>query len=153
MDRKMDMKVLLLKDVEKVGLEGQMLSVADGYATNYLLPLKLAVQISAENEKFYATRVKHAAVKKEVVESKTSMLAEKIKLLRLTLKRKMHDDEKLYGSIAEGEVVDLLAQQGISVTKNQVIFDKSIKTKGTFDVTIKLSSKLQPVFVLKVVPE
>ena len=81
------------------------------------------------------------------------MLAEKIKGLTLTIKHKIHDDDRLYASIAPSEIVDLLNEQGIKISKSQVELDKSIKKKGTYDVTIKLSSRLKPVFKLKVVGE
>jgi large subunit ribosomal protein L9 len=79
------------------------------------------------------------------------MLAEKIKSLQLKLKSKAHDGGKLYGAISASDIVDLLAENGISVTKSQVEFGKTIKSVGTYNVTIKLSSKLKPEFQLKVV--
>ena len=147
------MKVFLLKDVERVGFSGELLKVSDGYAKNFLLPRKLAIQITPKNEPFYKTQVKSVEDRKVALESKTSMLAEKIKGLKLTLSRKLHDDDKLYAAISPAEVVQLLAKAGVSVAKNQVIFDKSIKAKGRHTVTIKLSSTLQPQLTLKIVPE
>lgn len=147
------MKVFLRKDVERVGLAGEIIKVSDGYATNYLLPQGLAVAITPENEASFRKRERVVEKRKEVVESKTSMLAEKIKALELTLKKKMHDDDKLYGAISQNEVADLLGDKGIKVAKNQIIFDKSIKERGSYKVTVKLSSKLQPQFTLKIVPE
>ena len=91
--------------------------------------------------------------RKEVVSSQSSMLAEKIKSLRASLKRKMHDDGQLYGSVNRSEIVELLKKYSISVAKNQIIIPKQIKSKGTFDVTVKLSSKLQPTMKLTVVSE
>lgn len=147
------MRVYLLKDIEKIGIAGEIIKVSDGYADNFLIPKKLAVRITPVNEQYYAARVKTVEKRKDVIASKTSMLAEKIKSITLTLKRKVHDDNRLYGSVSESEVVDLLAPQGISISKSQVVFDKSIKAKGTFPVTIKLSSSLKPQLTLKVVPE
>jgi large subunit ribosomal protein L9 len=147
------MKVFLLKNVEKVGMAGQVLKVTDGYGMNFLLPRKLAVQVTPENESFYTSRVKHVEHRKEVVATETSMLAERIKSIEVTLKRKMHDEGKLFGAVGSGDIVEVLAQKGVSVAKNQVIFDKSIKEKGTYEVTIKLSSKLQPQIKVHVLPE
>lgn len=147
------MKVFLLKDIEKIGMAGEVITTSDGYATNFIIPRKLGVPVTPENEASFKTRLKHLEHRKEVVESKTSMLAERIKALKITLKRKVHDDGKLYGSINPAEIVDLLAQEGISVAKNQVITNKSIKEKGSYEVTIKLSSRLQPKLMLKVVGE
>ncbi len=147
------MKVYLLKDVEKIGLAGEVLKVKDGFAANFLVPRKLAIEITPSNEDFYKGRIKQVEHRKEVVSSKTSMLAEKITALKLVLKRKMHDDGKLYGAINAAEIVDLLKEKGINVSKSQVDLDKSIKTKGSFEVTIKLSSSLKPKISLQVLPE
>jgi len=147
------MKVFLRKDIEKIGLAGEIIKVGDGYARNYLIPHGLAIEITKKNEIFYAKRIKKVEHRKEVIATQTSMLAEKIKSLKVTLKKKIHDDGKLYGAVNASEVVDLLAKKGIIITKNQVKMDKSIKTKGTFAVIIKLTSRLQPQLLLNVVSE
>lgn len=147
------MKVFLRKDIEKIGLAGEIIKVGDGYARNYLIPKGLAIEITKKNEMFYGKRVKNIEHRKEAIATQTSMLAEKIKSLKLTLKKKTHDDGKLYGAVNASEIVDLLAGKGIIITKNQVKIDKSIKKKGTFTVTIKLTSRLQPQLVINVVPE
>lgn len=147
------MKVFLLKDVEKIGMAGEIINVKDGFADNYLLPQKLAVRVTSENETSFQKKVKTIEHRKEVIASKTSLLAEKIKSLSLTLARKMHNEGKLYGSISEIEIVDALAHHGIPVSKSQVLFDKSIKEKGMYKVTIKLSSSLKPQVTVKIVPE
>lgn len=146
------MRIFLLKDVEKVGMAGEIIDIAQGYARNFLIPKKLGVEVTTQNESQFKHKIKVIEHRKEVVATKTSMLAEKIKAIELTLKRKMHDGGKLYGSISPAEIVDLLSEQGVSVSKNQVLFD-TIKSKGSYPVTIKLSSKLQPTLTLKVVPE
>lgn len=147
------MKVYLLKDVPKIGMAGEILKVADGFGQNFLLPRKLAVEITPHNESSFKQREKIVEHRKEVVATKTSMLAEKIGSMKLTLKRKMHDDGKLYGAINASEIVELLAEKGVSISKSQVDLDKSIKSKGSYDVTIKLSSKLMPTVKLTIISE
>jgi large subunit ribosomal protein L9 len=147
------MKVFLLKDVVNVGMANQIVNVSEGYAVNFLIPKKLGVQITPENEKNYLGKVKHVEHKKEVIASKTSMLGERIKTLTLTLKKKMHNDGKLYGSVSSTEVAELLSTEGVAVGKSQIEFEKSIKEKGSFPVTVKLTAKLHAKFVLKVIGE
>lgn len=147
------MKVFLLKNIEKVGLAGEILKVTDGYAQNFLFPHKLAVKITPDNEEFYLNKIKQVENRKEVIASATSMLAEKIKSTPLVIKRKIHDDGKLYASIAASEIADVLTDKGISISKSQVQIDKSIKSTGTYEVVIKLSSRLQPVLKVKVVAD
>jgi large subunit ribosomal protein L9 len=147
------MKVFLLKDVEKVGLAGEMIQVADGFGRNLLIARKLAVEVTPENEASFAKRKRLVEKRQEVIETKTSILAERIKSLVLTYKTKVHDEGQLYGSVLEGDIADLLAKNGVSVSKNQIIIDKGIKKIGTYKITVKLSSKLQPVFTLKISAE
>lgn len=147
------MKVYLLKDVPQVGIAGEMLKVSDGYGMNFLLPRKLAVKVTPQNESFYSSKVKTVKDRKKAIATETSMHAEKIKGLVVTVKRPSHDDDQLYAAISPKEVVDALAEHGIKISKSQVQFDKNIKKKGTFDVTIKLSSRLKPTLKLKVVGE
>lgn len=147
------MKVYLLKDVTKIGIAGEIIKVSDGFAQNFLLPKKLGIEVNDKNENFFKQKAEVVENRKEVIASETSMLAEKIKATQLQLKKKLHDDEKLYGAVTAQEVVELLAAKGISISKSQVQFDKSIKSKGTHEVTIKLSSRLQPKLILKVVGE
>ncbi len=65
----------------------------------------------------------------------------------------MHDNGQLYGSINASEVVDALAEKGISINKSQVEFDKSIKSKGTFKVCVKLTTKLKSIITVTVISE
>jgi large subunit ribosomal protein L9 len=146
-------KVFLTKDVQKLGFAGEVVKVKEGYATNYLIPNKLGILVTPSNEASLKKRIKTYENRKEALSTKTSMLAEKIKSLKLVVKKKIHDDEKLYGAVTPSDIVDLLAKEGIKVSKNQILFDKSIKSKGVFDVTIKLSNSLMPTLKLKVQPE
>jgi large subunit ribosomal protein L9 len=147
------MRIYLTKDVEKVGIAGEIVKVSDGFARNNLLPRKLGVEVTDHNESFFKKREKIVEKREEVIATKTSMRAEQIKSLKLTLKRKLHDNGKLYGSVNANEIVELLAHNGIPIARDQVIFDKSIKEKGTYEVTIKLSSRLQPKLTLQVISE
>lgn len=147
------MKVFLLKDVEKIGMAGEIIKTSEGYARNFLIPKKMGIEVTPHNEASLLNKVKTVEHRKEVVASKTSMLAEKIKSTEIVLKRKMHDGGRLYGSLAPHDIVDALAEKGIMITKSQVIFDKTIKAKGIHTVTIKLTSSLQPQLHVKVVEE
>lgn len=150
------MKVYLLKDVEKIGIQGEIVKVADGFAANFIIPRKLGIQVTPANEASFKNKIRIVENRKEKVAEATSMLAEKIKDLKLTLKKKVHLEAdgksgKLYGGVNPSDVVELLAAQGISISKSQVIFGKTIKETGNYEVTIKLSSRLQPTLNLKVV--
>lgn len=145
------MKVYMLQDVEKVGMAGQVVKVSDGYASNFLFPKKLAVKVDENALAFYKEKVVRQKVSAEVLTSKAAMLAERIKTLHLTIKERIHDNGKLYGSVGADEIVELLKTKDITINRKQVEFEKAIKAVGEHTVTIKVSSKLKPQFVLKVV--
>jgi len=138
------MKVFLLKDVKQVGLKGEMLQVSDGFAQNFLLPRKLAVQITPQNESFYKSKIRQVEHRKEVIASETSALAEKIKGISIKLIKRAHDGGKLYSSISPADIVEALSEKSISIAKKQVEFEKTIKETGKYEVMIRLSSRLQP---------
>ncbi len=146
-------RVFLKKDVPNVGKAGEIKSVADGFAANFLVPRQLVIVVTAQNE--VELQKRYEANKKKVVVSdvKSSQLADRISDAELVIKKKLHDDGKLYGAVSQQEVVDGLKNFGISIAKNQVVFEKSIKSKGVFSATIKLSSKLQPKITIKVTAE
>lgn len=147
------MRVYLKQDVPKVGMQGEIVTVSDGLANNYLIPKKLVVPVTSDNEDFYKKRQRALENRTQVIASETSMLAEKIKALQLTIRKKMHDGDKLYGSISASDIAELLAEKGFKFSKSQILIDKSIKQKGSYPITVKLSTRLQPSFILKVMPE
>lgn len=147
------MEVYLRKDVEKIGLAGEIIKVGDGFARNFLIPQGLAIEITSQNKSQYLSKIRKVENRKQAIASQTSMFAEKLNTVSITLKRKMHDDGQLYGSVNASEIVDALAEQGISITKSQVEFEKPIKSKGTFKVTIKLTTRLKSVITVTIIAE
>lgn len=145
------MKVYMLKDVENVGMTGQLVIVSDGYASNFLLPRKLAVKVTEDMLGFYQAKQQKQKVAEVVLTTKVAMMAERIKALHVTVKEKTHDNGKLYGAVGADEIVELLKEKDIQINKKQVEFGKAIKETGEHKVTIKLSSKLKPQLTVKVV--
>lgn len=147
------MKVFMKKDVPQVGKAGTVLTISDGYARNYLLPHNLAIEITEKNEALIKQAIQKNISSKEAFIEKLSLIAEKIKTLHLVLRRKLHDDGKLYGAVNAHEIVELLAQNDIVVKKNQIVFTKPIKTKGSHSVTVELTRQLKSAFTLEIINE
>jgi large subunit ribosomal protein L9 len=145
------MKVFMLKDVEKVGMAGQVVKVSDGYATNFLIPRKLAKKVGANEKVFFEKRSVRSKLDVQALNSKIAMLAERIKNMHLVVKERVHDDGKLYGSVGADEVVELLKKKDININRKQVEFKKAVRSVGEHKVKVKLSSKFKPELVLKVV--
>lgn len=144
------MHVYLLKDVEKVGMKGSVVKVAEGFAENFLIPRKLAIKVAESELAFYQNKKVKEQVMTEVINSKVAMVAERVKSLHLTVKERAHDDGKLYGSVGADEIVELLKKNDISINRKQVEFDKAVRKVGEHKVTIKFSTKLKPQLTLKV---
>jgi large subunit ribosomal protein L9 len=119
------MKVFLLKNVERIGIAGEIIKVADGYAKNFLFPHKLAVEVKPENEKFYEQRVKTVENRKEVVSTQTSMLSEQINGKKFVLKKKVHDHYQLFLYVNEriGEVGNEVADVKRLIQHTQKLFN------------------------------
>ena len=145
------MKVYMLQDVEKVGMAGQVIKVSDGYAMNFLIPRKLAKKVAAGEEAFFQTRAMKVKVDSQTLNSKTAMLAERIKNLHLVIKERVHDNGKLYGAVGADEVIELLKKKDVNVNRKQIEFKKAVRSVGEHKVVVKLSSKLKPELTLKVV--
>lgn len=147
------MKVFIRKDLINVGLAGELIQVDDGYARNFLIPKGFALEVTPHNENSFKQRAKVVDRRKEVIATNTSILGQKIKETKLIIKRKMHDDGKLYGAINQNEIVELLKERGISLSKNQLQLDKTIKNKGIYNIPVNLTSRLKTELTIEIVPE
>lgn len=147
------MKIFLVENVQNVGKAGEVVSVSDGFARNFILPSKKGIEVTAHNESDFAKRAERLKARENTSQVKKSSLADRIESLQVTIRRKVHDDGKLYGAINTQEISDALASEGVSVAKNQVLIEKSIKARGLHSVVIKLSSSLQPRLAVKVVAD
>jgi large subunit ribosomal protein L9 len=147
------MFVYLKKDVEKVGMAGQVVEVADGFAVNFLIAKKLGVQVGEKERNAVQFREKQRVVQAAVINSKIAMVAERIKGIHLTIKKRVNEKGEPYSAVGADEIVDLLKAKEIKITKKQVDFPKAIRTLGEHKVVIKLTSKLQPECLVKVVAQ
>ena len=132
------MKVILQENVEGVGYLGDLLSVADGYARNYLLPRKKAVEANTRNLKAleHLKRVAAHQAKKET--QVLQELAKKVSKIALTFPVQTGKDDKLFGSITSKDVAEGLAEQGVEVDRRKIQLAQPIKELGAFTVPVKL---------------
>ena len=132
------MKVVLKQNIDKLGIAGDIVEVADGYGRNYLLPSGLALKATAGAEKA-ADQIKKAKGRK-IQEEKTSFeeLAKKLSELSLTVPVQVGEDEKMYGSVTSIDIANMLKQEGIEIDKKKIILKEPIKKLGIFNIQIKL---------------
>jgi large subunit ribosomal protein L9 len=137
------MQIILQEDVEKLGSRGDVVEVADGYARNYLLPHKLAMDASAGNMKRLA-KMREAFAKREAVErGDAETLAGLLAAVSVTVSRKAGENEQLFGSVTSADISEGLAAQGYQVDKRKIQVADAIKQIGEFDVPIKLHRDVQ----------
>jgi large subunit ribosomal protein L9 len=132
------MQIILQEDVEKLGSRGDLVDVADGYARNYLLPHKLALDASPGNLKRLA-KMREAFAKREAVErGDAETLAGLLAPVSITASRKAGENEQLFGSVTAADISAGLAAQGFQVDKRKIQLADPIKQMGEFEIVIKL---------------
>ncbi len=134
----MAVKVLLREDVSGLGKIGDVVSVADGYARNYLLPRRVAVSPSGANIKALELEKKRRAVRELDRVKDLKELAERIGTIDITLRERVADDDKLYGAVSAKEVADALLEEEINVDAEMVCIDEPIKSLGVHRVDVRL---------------
>lgn len=145
------MKVILLQDIRGKGKKGQMLEVSDGYARNYMLPRKLAIEATPDaintmkmNDK--ATQERIAREKAEAME-----IGKKLRGMTLTVTAKGGGAGRLFGSVTNQEIADALkAQTGIALDKRKIQIADPIKSVGTYTVTCKLGYEISAPLTVKI---
>lgn len=136
------MQIILQEDVEKLGTRGQVVEVKEGYARNFLLPRKLALEASAGNLK-RLEKMRAVFAKKEATErADAEKLAELLASVSLEFTRRAGDTDQLFGSVTSADVSEALAAQGFTVDKRKVVLPEPIKTVGEFEVPLKLHREL-----------
>ncbi len=147
------MKIVLRSDVEKLGRRGEVVKVADGFARNFLLPKKLALEATPGNLK----RIQQERRVQEVHEAKekeeAEALAARIAQLSCTAVRRVGDNEVLYGSVTNADVAELLEKEGFAMDKRKILLEEPIKTLGIYEVPIKLHPQVTASLKVWVVKE
>lgn len=146
------MKVILLKDVSKLGKEGDLVEVAPGYARNYLIPNNFAKEATKGNIKQlkHERKIMEKKEQKELEEAKK--LAEKLGNSQIELKAKSGEQGKLFGSVTTKDIAEAIKKQhNVTVDKRKIQLNDSIKSLGTYEVTVKFVPEVESKIRVKVV--
>ena len=137
------MKVILLQDIRGKGKKGQMIEASDGYARNYLLPRKMAVEATADNVNTMKMNDKAKAEQMAREKAQAQEIAEKLKDITVEIKAKSGNGGRLFGSITSQEIADALKKQAnISIDKKKIVQDEPIKSFGDFSLKAKLGYEI-----------
>ena len=146
------MKVILLQDVKGTGKKGQMLEISDGYARNYLLPRKLAVEATADAVNTKKMNDKAAAEKAAKERAEALEISRKLREMTLTVAAKGGGAGKLFGSVTNQEIAEALkASSGINLDKRKIVIADPIKNVGTYTVQCKLGYEITAPLTVKIV--
>ncbi|MGB9907367.1 MAG: 50S ribosomal protein L9 [Candidatus Saccharicenans sp.] len=132
------MKIILLENVEKVGRKGDILEVAPGFARNYLIPRKLALEVTPGNLK--SVEMQQKALKKKLEKERLTFqeLIKQLNQVSLTFVRKSSEKDIIFGSVSAADIQEELARLGFDIDRKKIILDEPIKRLGTFSVPIKV---------------
>ena len=145
------MKVILLQDVKGKGKKGQMIEVSDGYARNFMLPKKMAIEATADA--INTMRMNDKATQERIAKEKAEALAtsNKLREMTLTVYAKGGGAGRLFGSVTNQEIADALkAKTGIALDKRKIVISDPIKSVGTYTVTCKLGYEITAKLTVKI---
>jgi large subunit ribosomal protein L9 len=132
------MQIILQEDIDKLGHRGDVVTVKPGYARNFLLPRKLAIEATSGNLKAIE-RIRTSLAKKTATELDAAhKQAELLNGVSLTFKRKTGENDQMFGSVTSADIAEALGAQGFKIDKRQAQLGESIKTIGEQQVTIKV---------------
>lgn len=147
------MKVILKETIETLGIIGSEVDVAAGYARNYLLPQDKAVPatpqyrqlLEQEKKKFELQIAKEKAFAEE--------MAARLAGVTVQIEAKVHEEDRLYGSITARDILDNLASQGVEIEKRMLMLKEPIKTTGSFSIPVRVYQGVEPEITVAVIPE
>ena len=144
------MKVILLQDVKGQGKKGQLIEVSDGYARNFMLPRKLAVEATADA--INTKKMNDKATAERIAKEKAEALATSNKLrdMTLTVKAKGGGQGRLFGAVTNAEIAAALEKAGVKLDKRKIVISDTIKNVGTYTVTCKLGYEISAPLTVKI---
>ena len=147
------MKIILRQDMDTLGLEGDIVDVANGYARNYLIPKGFALEANNQNIKLFETQKKKIEIKRLKAKEEAEKIREKLSDVMITISQKAGEEDKLYGSVTSMDIAAQLEKEGIVIDRKKISMDKPIKSLGEFEVPIRLYPEVTGSIKVSVIPE
>ena len=147
------MKVILKEDVHNLGQQGDVVEVKAGYARNYLMPQKLAILFTEQQQRSIEEAEKVEARKLDREKDQIESILKKLKSLNLSLKMKSEEDNKLFGSVTKLDIVKLLEESGVKIDKKYIELTSPIKTLGEHKVNVSFTKDMSESFTVLVEKE
>jgi len=144
------MQIILQQDIEKLGTRGQIVEVAEGYARNFLLPRKLALEASANNMKRLEKMRTAFAVQEATEKEEAQKVADALAAVSLELTRKAGENDQLFGSVTSADISEALEAKGYKLDKRKIVLADPIKLVGEYEIPIKLHREVNATVKLAV---
>ncbi|MBI2619803.1 MAG: 50S ribosomal protein L9 [Ignavibacteriales bacterium] len=132
------MKVILRQDFSQLGKIGDLVEVKDGYARNYLIPRNIAYPATESSVRMLEEEKKQNAKRVEKEQKESEKIAAELGKLSITIKMKVGEDDKLFGSVTSQMIADAVSEKGIRIEKRQIELEEPVKSLGIYDVKVKL---------------
>ena len=137
-----NVSLILLDDVEHLGLAGEEVRVAAGYARNYLIPKKLAAKATPGTLRLIESRKAAIAARRAADLAAAKELAEKLATVEISIAMQATEDDQLFGSVTPRMVAEELKNQGYAVEHSRISIEPAIKTLGSFTADVKLHAEV-----------
>jgi large subunit ribosomal protein L9 len=147
------MEVILKEDVANVGKIGEVVRVRDGYARNYLLPRGLVLLANKKNLKTFEHHKKVVADQKQKITREAQSVGQSINAVSLTIRMRVGEEGKLFGSVTNIQIEKALKAQGLIVDRRKIQLEEPIKVTGDYDVPIRMTADLTVPLKVSVIPE
>ena len=147
------MKVILIDEIRGLGTRGDIVTVKDGYARNFLIPKKLAREATSGNLKSVEQEKKKWALLAQQERDQAQKAADSVKGVKVTIQKRVGDTGQLFGSVTANEIADALVAKGVQVEKRRIELDHPIKSIGVHDVEVRLYKDVTAHIQVEVVPQ
>lgn len=144
------MEVILLERVEKLGQMGDVVTVKDGFARNFLLPQKKALRATANNKAAYEADKARLEAENLERRNEAEAVAAKMADVKVIMIRAAGESGQLYGSVSSRDISDAVTEAGVSINRSQVILDRAIKTLGLHDVVVRLHPEVSVAVIVNI---
>ena len=145
------MQVILVTDVDNLGRAGDIVKVAPGYARNYLLPTRVAMEANPKNQRWIEQQKQRILKKAAVIRNDASALADRIAAVTVVVAKNAGEEDKLYGAVTSADIAEKLAAHGVDIDKRKIVLHEPIKRLGEFEVPVKLHSDVEAKVKVQVV--
>ncbi len=147
------MKIILTESIPSLGQIGDIVNVAPGYARNYLFPKRLALAAVEKNVRDLEHKKTILAEKREKFRQEMLSLAERLNRVKIALKRKVSEEDKLYGSVSATDILTVLENQGFELPRRSIQMDQPIKQLGEYTVSVRIDAQITAQVSVKVEKE